>query len=262
MVLPGEYLRTQREARGITLEEVSRVTKISVKALRSLETDDYESLPPPTFVKGFIRSYCRYIGAEDEDAVLRYEEYLNEKAEQEDVQKKIQEKGNAEKEAAWDHKRPAVIIAVIVLVVISFIIVLYLFSGSPRHEKEGVEVKTGIREKAAEVARKEPEISKTPEDLEVAAKMGFESATMPPPARNVLEMKARNMTWMKVEIDDKEPFEVLLKKGESVRWEADDGFSLLIGNAGGVDAVLNGKPVGTLGEDGQVRRIKLPPERK
>ena len=76
MATIGAYLRRERELRGISLEEVAGATKISIRLLEALESDDHSALPPPVFVKGFIRAYAQHIGLDPEDAVLRYEDYL------------------------------------------------------------------------------------------------------------------------------------------------------------------------------------------
>lgn len=55
----GSILKTERELRQISLEEVAQVTRIPLMSLRALEDDDYASLPGNVFVRGFLRSYAR-----------------------------------------------------------------------------------------------------------------------------------------------------------------------------------------------------------
>jgi hypothetical protein len=50
----------------------------------------------------------------------------------------------------------------------------------------------------------------------------------------------------------------LLQPGETVEWTADEGFDILVGNAGGIEFSLNGDPLGYLGPEGKVVRLKLP----
>lgn len=69
----GQYLRSQRELRQISLEEVAAGTKIGIHLLKALEEERWESLPADVFVKGFIKSYAEYIGLDPEDTLLRYE---------------------------------------------------------------------------------------------------------------------------------------------------------------------------------------------
>ncbi|GAG11961.1 unnamed protein product, partial [marine sediment metagenome] len=50
----------------------------------------------------------------------------------------------------------------------------------------------------------------------------------------------------------------LFRPGETMRWTAEDSFDILIGNAGGIEFSLNGNPIGHLGAEGKVVRLKLP----
>jgi cytoskeletal protein RodZ len=58
----GEMLRSAREARKLTIEQVNRETRISVQTLRSLEQDDFGAFPSETYLKGFLRSYAEFLG--------------------------------------------------------------------------------------------------------------------------------------------------------------------------------------------------------
>jgi cytoskeletal protein RodZ len=67
----GGRLRSERETRGMSLEEVARATRIPVASLERLEADRYDDLPGEVFVRGFLRSYAKAIGI-DGDAVLAH----------------------------------------------------------------------------------------------------------------------------------------------------------------------------------------------
>jgi cytoskeletal protein RodZ len=73
-VVFGKYLSQQRELRGLSRDEVSRVTKISPSLITALEEGQVERLPSRVFVLNYIRAYATVIGLAPEDAVLRYEE--------------------------------------------------------------------------------------------------------------------------------------------------------------------------------------------
>ena len=66
------WLREGRLARGMTLEQVARVTRIQHRALERLEEARFEELPADVFVRGFIRNYARCVGLDAEEAVARY----------------------------------------------------------------------------------------------------------------------------------------------------------------------------------------------
>ena len=68
----GETLREARMRRRIDMADVEAATKIRAKYLRALESEEWELLPGPTFVKTFLRTYAEYL---ELDARLLVEEY-------------------------------------------------------------------------------------------------------------------------------------------------------------------------------------------
>ncbi len=60
----GEALRSTRERRGLSIDEVARDTRISPRFLEALESEQFEELPAPVYVRGFIRSYAGYLKLE------------------------------------------------------------------------------------------------------------------------------------------------------------------------------------------------------
>ncbi len=74
-----------------------------------------------------------------------------------------------------------------------------------------------------------------------------------------LTLKALDKSWILVTLDDgKLSKELDLSQGDTRSFQAERSFKLRIGNAGGVDIQLNGKPLGVLGTTGQVVEITLP----
>jgi cytoskeleton protein RodZ len=68
----GRDLRQERERRGLTLEQVAKATRFSVRHLQSLEADLFDELPGGVLRKGLIRSYCQHLGVDDEVWVERF----------------------------------------------------------------------------------------------------------------------------------------------------------------------------------------------
>jgi cytoskeleton protein RodZ len=57
----GRALRNARLQRGLTIEQAAQDTRISARFLEALETEDFDSLPAPVYVRGFLRSYANYL---------------------------------------------------------------------------------------------------------------------------------------------------------------------------------------------------------
>jgi flagellar biosynthesis protein FlhG len=60
----GARLRRARLRRGIELDQIAQVTKISLAYLSSIEADQYEDLPAAVYVRGFLTAYAKSIGVE------------------------------------------------------------------------------------------------------------------------------------------------------------------------------------------------------
>jgi cytoskeletal protein RodZ len=68
----GDTLRQEREFRGITLDAITRVTKISNRHLVALEQEHFDVLPGGVFNKSMVREYARVVGLDQEEWVGRY----------------------------------------------------------------------------------------------------------------------------------------------------------------------------------------------
>jgi cytoskeletal protein RodZ len=66
------WLRERRVARGQSLEEVAKVTRIQQRTLERLESGRFDELPADVFVRGFIRNYARVVGIDPDEALARY----------------------------------------------------------------------------------------------------------------------------------------------------------------------------------------------
>jgi len=68
----GEFLRRQREARGMSLEEVARATRVPLASMERLEAGQFDELPGEVFVRGFLKSYARAVDVPIDEALARY----------------------------------------------------------------------------------------------------------------------------------------------------------------------------------------------
>ena len=76
MESPGKFLKKERETRNISLEEISKFTKVKQHYLRAIEEDQYDLLPAIPYVKGFLNVYAKYLTLNPKDVLLQYENYL------------------------------------------------------------------------------------------------------------------------------------------------------------------------------------------
>lgn len=122
----GEFLRTEREKRGISIEQVASATKVGIRTLQSLENDLYTELPALPFVRGFVTSYCRFINLDPKEILTRYDDFLEKKS----TERPNREGGHSgyafEKKDGQQQSRTILIIAIITFIVLGGLAVFFL----------------------------------------------------------------------------------------------------------------------------------------
>jgi hypothetical protein len=73
----------------------------------------------------------------------------------------------------------------------------------------------------------------------------------------ILRLKVSQDCWLNITIDDTVSQQYDLKAGDLIEWKADRVFALDIGNAGGIEAEFNGKPLKPFGEPGKTAHVIL-----
>ncbi len=70
----GRHLLQERELRGLSREEVSRLTKLAPGVIDALESGEPERMPPRAYLVGYLRSYAAAVGLDPDEVVLRWQE--------------------------------------------------------------------------------------------------------------------------------------------------------------------------------------------
>jgi len=236
----GRYLQAIRLEKKISLEQVSQQTRIGLGNLLFIEQEDHERLPVEVYVKGFLRSYAKAVGADGDEVIRRYESRLHV------VQKLSGSESSSKKIAPGTWWKLLVSLVLLICIIGLSIFAVVFFRQAPDANKPLDQKTAAKKEQAAD----------TP-----AEQQGLE--TEPKPANTVsekllLHVTAVEDTWLKVIMDEKGSIEYNLNFGDQMELEADTGFNLLIGNAGGIKITLNDKPVSIPGKSGEVVTIELP----
>ncbi len=69
----GEKIKKIRSDKRATFSDISKNTMIQVKYLEYLENGEYDKLPADVYVKGFLRSFAEYLGADERDLIKSFE---------------------------------------------------------------------------------------------------------------------------------------------------------------------------------------------
>ena len=68
----GEFLRSARLKKEVSVERAAAATRIKPSYLEALEDGDYQLLPGPAYITGFLRNYAGYLGLHPDDVVQEY----------------------------------------------------------------------------------------------------------------------------------------------------------------------------------------------
>jgi cytoskeletal protein RodZ len=213
----GRYLQEARQARGLDLREAAQQTRISVQFLKALEEEDFSKLPGEVFVKGFLKSYAKFLRLSESEVMVKYAE-LGQKPSPAAAPGPA-----APTEAADGVQKRTEKIAVEPFIwgaAIVVILALFLFTALPDRQKEA----------------RQP----APAGLTGIASAPVSTATATT-QKLYLEVVALENTWLLVRTDTSPQKKAVLNKGESLLWSADERFLLSYANAGAVKLLLNGQ---------------------
>jgi cytoskeletal protein RodZ len=261
----GRYLQAIRLEKKISLEQVSQQTRIGIGNLLLIEQEDHDQLPAEVYVKGFLRAYANSIGADGDEVIRRYGSRL-------DVVQKISESEPPSIRTvrrSWWKLLFSLVVFVCIISGSIFAVILLHQSPAENDSNSAIEDSSNAVEEMADTKKNQTDTEKNQTDtaekqddnLPQAEKQDFDAdleAIETVPDKFLLHVTAVEETWLKVIMDEKAPTEYILKSGDQIDLEANVGFNLLIGNAGGLNITLNDKPVFIPGKSGDVVTIELP----
>ncbi len=231
---------------------MAKNTRVREHILRAIEEDQHHLLPATTYVKGFLLAYAKYLGLDPNDLLLRYERVL--KAEsivppsipsprpKQEISPTQAPK--FKKKVLWNTKQTWVVVGVIV----ASLIVLYFFSPyASKPPTEPLPEKTVAQKtilKGKPLAQDKKPLTPSAPVTATTSVQGREPIS--------LQLKAIEETWVSLQVDSQSEKEMTFKPGEGFSVQASDRIRMKLGNAGGLDLVFNGKPLGKSGRSGEV----------
>lgn len=239
----GRYLQSIRMEKGISLEDVSKETRIRMDNLLLIEREDHEHLPAQIFVKGFLRSYAKAIGADEKEALQRYEDRYKPYYKVVHSERALGEV----REDVWSNLR-------IALIFLFCVIVLSVYGASTfsKHVKSAEHTRHPAIQEAPAGTGKPDESMEQGNASEVPTNTESQGKKM------LLKVTAVKDTWMKVIVDGQSAEKFSLSAGDRLEFEAFSGFNLLIGDASAVNLLFNDKPYEVTADSNQAVTIQLP----
>jgi hypothetical protein len=257
-------LREARERRGISLRQISSITKISTTALEALERNDLSRLPGGIFSRAFVRSYAVQVGLDPEEAIQAFLAQFPHNAVARAASIDSGDDGGVHES---NQRMATAFVRLIAISVPLVAAVLYFTAPTP-----------GGTEPAGEppgdsLRREEPMPTIAPA-LESGGQappervLSLEPAQrFAPPAPSpsadraslIVELEALGPCWLSLVVDGRAMPERELIAGERQRLEVDRDVLLTAGDAAALRLVLNGNEARPLGRPGQVITIRMTP---
>ena len=107
----GEFFKQVRETKGLTIEEVASKTRIRTDFVKALEDGNFAKLPDQVFARGFVRSYARSLGLDEDDAIHRFVQSAGAYYDKQDERERLKVR-QAEEERKRQANRKAVAVAI------------------------------------------------------------------------------------------------------------------------------------------------------
>lgn len=267
----GDLLRETREQKNLSLEDVEQGTNIRKLYIKAIEDGNYEKLPGEVFLKGFIKTYGKFLGLNSQELIEQYKNEKNAPASTEEVasttkaqeqpispaqpEKKVEEKTPVETKSEptpeknipkidsfatnqaylqsnKSNSKRNIFLVIIILIIIIGGAVFFLSSQSTS------DTKTPVHTTEQQPAQQE------------------QQPTQPAPAPVVsgAEVKAvfSEDCWTEVKVDGNVVLSETVKKGTTLTWKGNNQVDISVGNAGAIDITFNNQPVGKLGDIGAV----------
>ncbi len=268
----GAYLRDLREEKGTTVDEVANQIFIRPALVAAIETGDWESLPEPVFVQGFIRRYAEYLGLDGQavshkfeptpvavlpDPALATSSTVEGVVKQQDKHslkvlskaEPIQRNGSLTPPVNAPVKWNWILGAVGAAALIGFIV--WLTTRNTPQPSTATDTTTEETSPSASEAESASDAVTVLED----------SASVTTAVDGVtFAINLEEDAWMRVTVDGELAYEGTMPAGSAESWTGEDEITITAGNSGGVLFSFNGSEEQPLGEPGAVRNLTLTPE--
>lgn len=249
-----QQLKQAREAKDISLAQISDITRIAENYLEAIEQGNI-SILPQAYVRAFIREYASIVGL-DPDATMRlYDEVAPGTSTAPaasppatplttpEADGALHSTGLAPEKALMTPANTK--IALGLLAVATLAIIVWNMTSRPHNPPaEEIPFQNIIKEQ-------ERRLSPTQAPLPATS-----PAVPAGPVTDSLTLRAvtTDSVWIMVIVDHGEPREYLLPAGAKVSWRGRERFTVTLGNAGAAEFTLNQKQLGPLGKKGTVLR--------
>ncbi|MFL6056902.1 MAG: helix-turn-helix domain-containing protein [Actinoallomurus sp.] len=236
----GGTLAKARQDAGLSVPQVAGRTRIRETVIKAIERDDFSMCGGNFYSRGHIRSIARVTGIDPEPLVQEYDDTHGGAPQAISARQAFEAKTPIKILERRSPNWSAAMAAALVVVVLYMI--YRVASGEESHKSA---------ERAAAPAA----------TTSATVRPSHSAAIAQAPRKEVtVGVKAKRASWLSVQDDKgKQLFNGVIRPGQSEQWTGKKHIRLVIGNGGGVRLTVNGKDLGSPGQDGQVVRLAFGP---
>lgn len=235
----GERFRAAREARGLSLSDVAEQIRIRSVYLASIEEENWNAIGAPVYIRGFLRTYARFLGVDPEEAVAAFNRT------QPAMPAALGLPATEQPKAEATARRGSALVWVAAAVAVLLIAFVVYNEVTMRRGGAAADVSQATAEpsptaaaSAAATAPAQPQPAASP-------------AGAGPDGSKTLALVLSAPSWLRVTVDGSVSMEGTFPAGTTKTFHGRSAL-VRIGNAGGVKIYVDGKDVGTLGKSGDV----------
>ncbi len=238
MAALGDEFRAARESRGLSLEEVHERIHLRPAYLEAIESEDWASIGEPVYVRGFLRTYARFLGLDGERAVAQF----GAKSQSETPIVRTAMSASAPSEFSRTRKNSPLllVLGIVALALVAFV-------GYRYYEQRGASGDVAQNVVASPLADARPTPLAPATELETAAP----TIKAKPVLKNQLALVITQASWVRIDIDGRPPIIATYPAGTKKTFVGKRAY-VRAGNAGGVRVRVNGKDLGKMGPPGDV----------
>jgi cytoskeletal protein RodZ len=266
----GQRLRAARLDQGLDLEVLAARTKISEKFLKAIEADDRKSFPSGFFYKSFVDQYARALSVDTREIDESINELLRAEAPlplpgQDGLL--IRRPSLLVAKSRGSRNRMYVSLAMLVLVLVGCS-GFYAWwhkqdvkAELPAAPKTDPVEKNAVQRDTRQSSENDLKPAAVPvalpstESKAAAREIDASEQDAQPASKLLLELIARQETWLSISSDGLMVFKGTLGANESKTVEGKEFAKLRVNNAAAIDVKLNGRAIGPLGAPGQFRIV-------
>jgi cytoskeleton protein RodZ len=247
----GEILRDARQTQGLDLTSVAALTKINLRYLEAIEADDRQQLPSSFFYRSFVHQYATALGLDAHQVDAEVDRLLSADAPLPlpgQASSSVKSLPPVTETNRFQVSRTVTSLAALVLVMVACSGVYALWRKS-RDVVPAAEDARAMSPATRTTAYQQP--SKTAPPVSASA----QALEAIPGYKVLVDLMAREETWLSVYSDGKKVFSGILAANQSKSIEGRESAKVTMGNAAGLEVRLNGKLLDPLGTRGQVLTV-------